>query len=110
MIEKANQALTTNELDPGDGGTTFCEGKSMEGLAFGASDKSPLPPGYPLTESDWKPKISLAHLVKMIRHAFKTPQDAFNKVDKNKDGKLSKEEWGELMKLLGVPRLDGHFL
>lgn len=106
FVEKANSAITAGELDPEDLGTQFCNGKAVAGPPFEHSEPSPMPLGFPLTESDWKPKVTLAHLRKMVRHAYKTPAEAFEKFDKNGDGRLDEGEWKTLCKDLAIPRLD----
>jgi len=106
MVKKADVALEAGELDPNDNGKQFCDGQSMQGKAFEAANKSPAPMGFPLTESDWKPKITLADLEKMIRKAFSTPKVAFTKYDKNKDGGMDAEEWAAMCGELGIPTWD----
>eukprot|EP00746_Dinoflagellata_sp_MGD_P165407 gnl/MRDRNA2_/MRDRNA2_94657_c0_seq1.p1 gnl/MRDRNA2_/MRDRNA2_94657_c0~~gnl/MRDRNA2_/MRDRNA2_94657_c0_seq1.p1 ORF type:complete len:1522 (+),score=530.41 gnl/MRDRNA2_/MRDRNA2_94657_c0_seq1:147-4712(+) len=106
FVEKANSAITAGELDPEDLGTQFCNGKAVAGTPFDSPEPSPMPLGFPLTKSDWKPKVTLVHLRKMVRHAYKDPKTAFAKFDKNGDGSLSKDEWKKMCKELAIPRLD----
>merc|ERR1719181_468231 len=106
MVVKAGVALEAGELAPSDNGKQFCDGKSMQGKAFEELGKSPAPQGFPLTESDWKPKITLAHLQKMIRKAFSTPKAAFVKYDKSGDGGIDAGEWMAMCGELGIPTWD----
>merc|ERR1719160_59827 len=110
FVEKADSAITAGELDPEDLGMQFCNGKAVAGKPFDKSEPSPMPLGFPLTQADWKPKVTLAHLRKMVRHAYKTPTEAFKKFDKNGDGDLDKKEWKKMCKELGIPRLDCELL
>jgi len=107
FVKKASKALAARELDHKDHGKQFCDGKSMQQKPFDFSQASPMPAGFPLTSSKGAvPKVSLANLEKMIRSAFDTPRDAFNKYDTNGDGKLSAGEWSGLCRDLGIPKWD----
>jgi len=106
FAEKADSAISSGELDPSDVGKQFCDGSSMSGKAFEASERSPMPVGFPLTQSDWKPKVGIANLKEMIRHNFKTSKEAFKFYDSSGDGKLDDDEWKAMCKELGIPSMD----
>jgi len=110
MVGKANIALEAGELNPDDQGKQFCDGNSLQAKPFEASAKSPMPEAFPLTKADWKPKVTLAHLQEMVRHAYKTPMAAFKKFDLSGDGQLDSEEWQKMCGGLGIPTWDCQIL
>jgi Ca2+-binding EF-hand superfamily protein len=106
FLPKAEAGLSSGELDPSEGGSTFCLGQSISGQPFTESEPSPMPQGFPLTKSDWRPKLTLAHLHDMVVHAHKTGQDGFNFFDTNKDGQIDGDEWKAMCEALSIPRLE----
>jgi len=110
FVAKANKALSGTELDPEDNGKAFCDGNTMQATAFEKSEPSPMPEGFPLTEGDWVPKVTLANLKVLVRKLFPTPRDAWAKFDKNADGKLDEKEWNAMCEALKVPSWDAKTL
>eukprot|EP00746_Dinoflagellata_sp_MGD_P125763 gnl/MRDRNA2_/MRDRNA2_60607_c0_seq1.p1 gnl/MRDRNA2_/MRDRNA2_60607_c0~~gnl/MRDRNA2_/MRDRNA2_60607_c0_seq1.p1 ORF type:complete len:1252 (+),score=372.78 gnl/MRDRNA2_/MRDRNA2_60607_c0_seq1:149-3904(+) len=110
FVRKAEMALSAQELSPSNQGKQFCDGNSMQAVAFAKSAPSEAPTDFPLSIekelSDWKPKITLEQFKRMVREAFHTPIDAFTTYDADKDGNLNDKEWLKLGRDLGIPTLD----
>jgi len=105
FVPKADKALAGGELEPTDT-KQFCDGNSMQAVAFEKSQPSPMPEGFPLTTSDWTPKVTLAKLRVLVRKAFATPRDAFAKYDSSGDGNLDDKEWDAMCASLRIPGMD----
>jgi len=109
FVPKADKALSAKELEPTDT-KQFCDGNSMQSLPFAKSQPSPMPEGFPLTLSDWTPKVTLAKLRELVRSAFGTPRDAFAKFDTDGDGSLNQKEWDAMCTSLRIPGMDCQIL
>jgi len=103
FVAKAQKALAGQELDVRDGGKQFCDGRSMQSTPFEKSAPSPMPLGFPVSAHE---EVGMRNFRKLVRSAYATPREAFNKYDSNGDGLLSVGEWGMVCRDLGIPKWD----
>lgn len=110
MVKKANVALDARELSPDDQGKQFCDGNSMQAVAFEKSESSMAPPDFPMLKSNWKSKVTFDQFKKMVKQAYKPASKAFEKYDADGDGNMDNTEWNKLTADLGIPKMDSMLL